>query len=175
MTGLFNTIGHETAGATSEAASHVFEGLAGAHRALARAERNDRGAAEADQRAAAGVLILAAAEFEALAERANDRPIATRSDAAANSPLDPMLLAELHGVLSDHGISAGLRNRDLFQIPAREARSLADALTHANFVGRHADWYVFRDVLAQVNRLTSLGVALSRLAAFDGSDPDLLE
>jgi hypothetical protein len=172
MTGVFNTSGHETEGQAEIAASHLFEGLALVNQMLSRVELNDLNAVNVERQKAVALLATAAPEFEELANRANDLPLFWAMPETAISPQFNQL-SELRELLHRYGISLLLRNRDLFQVAAREIRSLADVVQHALFVGRHADWYAVRDVVDQMNRLTTLGVAFSRIASLYGSDPQL--
>jgi hypothetical protein len=172
MTGLFNTSGHETERQTEVAASRLFEGLAIVNQMLSRVELNDVKVANVERQKAIESLIAVASEFEALASRANDTPLFW-SRPATTFPSELPQLSELRDQLHRYGISLLLRNRDLFQVAAREIRLLVDVVQHVSFVGRHADWYAVRDVVDQVNRLTTLGVAFSRIASLHGSDPQL--
>ena len=170
MTGLFNTIGHETEHQTEIAASRLFEGLALVNQMLSKVELGDVTAANIDRQNAATLLVSVAPQFEALANSANDRPL---SWSMAEMDTFPPELSELRDQLQRYGVSLLLRNRDLFQVAAREIRLLVDVLQHVSFVGRHVDWYAVRDVIDQINRLTTLGVAFSRIASLHGSDPQL--
>jgi hypothetical protein len=170
MTGLFNTTGHETEGQSEIAASRLFEGLASVNQMLSKVELKDVMAANIERQRAIGLLLNVAPEFEALADSANDIPLFwSMPDMPASTPA----LSELRDQLHRYGISFLVRNRDLFQIAAREIRLLVDVLQHVTFAGRHADWYAIRDVVDQLNRLTTLGVAFSRIASLHGSDPQL--
>jgi hypothetical protein len=173
MTGVFNTAGHETEGQAEIAASHLFEGLALVYQMLAKVELKDVAAANIERQKAIVLLATAAPEFEALAAVANDRPLFWAMPATATPPPALSPLSELRDKLHRYGVSLLLRNRDLFQVAAREIRLLIDVVQHATFSGRHADWYAVRDVVDQMNRLTTLGVAFSRIASLHGSDPQL--
>ncbi len=169
MVGIFNSVGHETEPATNLAASALFGALASAYQALALVESGDAPAANAQMTAAAAQLRVVAPQYATLFAQGSDAPIL----ASAEPTPSPGNVAELQDQLHQFGYSMSLRNRDLFGIAARESRLLADTLEHVAFTGRHADWYGVRDVVHQINRLTNLGVTISRLAAYTGSDPGL--
>jgi hypothetical protein len=174
MTGLFNTMGHETENQTEIAASNLFEGLALVYQMLSKIELKDVKAAHIERQKAAVLLTAAASEFEALAGLANDRPLFwPMPNGPTLPPPESFGLSELRDQLHRYGISLLLRNRDLFQVAAREIRLLVDVIQHVAFTGRHADWYVVRDVVDQLNRLTTIGVAFSRIASLHGKDPQL--
>jgi hypothetical protein len=173
MTGLFNTSGHETEGQAEIAASHLFEGLALVNQMLAKVELKDVAAANIERQKAMLLLSTAAPEFETLAGLANDRPLFWAMPDTATPQPEPSPVSELREQLHRYGVSLFLRNRDLFQVAAREIRLLIDVVQHASFGGLHADWYAVRDVVDQMNRLTTLGVAFSRIASLHGRDPQL--
>lgn len=170
MTGLFNTIGHETESQTKTAASHLFEALASVNQMLAKVELGDIPAADVERQHATNQLSQVASTFEELSTNGSDIPLFL---SGADSAISPAELSELQGQLRRYSVSLALRNRDLFGIAAREIRLLVDVLQHVTFVGRHADWYAMRDVVDQVNRLTTLGVTFSRIASLEGNDPQL--
>jgi hypothetical protein len=170
MTALFNTIGHETEGATSAAASRVFMGIAAISRMLSSVEMKDETGANLVRGEAAGILRSTVPEFERLAVDASDQTLFT------TTPSDQIYsaeLSELEQFLREHGLSVGMRNRDIFRISAREVRALIDVLEHISFVGKHVDWYASREVIEQVNRLMTVGVVMSRIASLHGDDPGL--
>lgn len=173
MTGLFNTVGHETEPETREAASNLFDALGGVHRVLADVERGHVDEANGPLGEISKALRAVAQRYEILEGRGNPRPLFLPRPGSPPEPAGEV--AALQDALRAHGISTSLRNRDLFGVAAKEVRSLADVLDHVHFTGRHGDWYPVRDVVFQVNRLTTLGVVFSRIAALEGRDPHLLE
>lgn len=173
MTGLFNTVGHETEPETRKAASNLFDALAAVHRTLAAVERGEAAEANGQLGEITGALRAVAERYEMLAGRGNLRPLFLPHPPTRPEPAGEV--AALQDALRGYGISTSLRNRDLFGVAAREVRALADVLEHVRFTGRHGDWYPIRDVVYQVSRLTTLGVVFSRIAALEGRDPHLVE
>ena len=171
MTGLFNTIGHETEGQTGFAAATVFDALSTVNSMLSKVELKDIGSANMERQKAVALLSTAATQFDALAADANDQPLFVSIPTTSVSVAE---LNELKEQLGRRDISIAMRNRDLFQIAGRELRALMSVIEQAFFLGRHSDWYSMRDVIRQMNRLTGLGVVLSRIASLHGNDPQLL-
>lgn len=169
MVGIFNSVGHETEIDTRPAASALFGALATVYEALSLVEVGDAEEANAQVGAASARLREVVPRFDELLVAGTDAPLLAATDPATS----PGELSELQERLHSYGYSVSLRNRDLFGIAAREVRLLADTLEHVAFRGRHADWYGVRDVIHQVNRLTDLGVTVSRLASLTGDDPGL--
>jgi hypothetical protein len=170
MTALFNTIGHETEQDTSVASAELFRGLAQINDALWNVERRNPGGARAAAEQAAQVLRTVEASFEQIANQAGDFLLFQDPPVPQASSIE---LAELWSALRAYGVGLPLRNNDVPRVAAREIRGLIDVLDHAQFTGRHADWYASRDIINQTNRLTSLGVLLSRVSALHGGDPRL--
>lgn len=169
MVGLFNTVGHETESETNAAATRLFNALAVVHDMLAGVESGDVTSADDHRERAINEFLQVAPAYESMASFANENQIFVLIEGKTSSAE----LSELHGLLVRYGISASLRNRDLFGIAAKEVRGVVEVLGRVSFAGRHADWYAVREVVEQVNRLTTLGVAFSRLASLTGNDPQL--
>ena len=170
MTGLFNAIGHETEGISAQASAGLHEDLAEVHRMLAQLENQDVFGAEQRRESVVAGLRNTAAGFRDVARNAGEYPLFAPGSPAATALETPALLDQL----TNAGYRLPMSNPDLPRMASVEVDRLAGVLDTVQFQGLHRDWYAIRDILDQTERITSLGVAASRISALHGGDPDLI-
>lgn len=166
MTGIFNNIGHEFEDQADAAASVLFLGLASVNQMLSRVELSDVNGAIEEKANTTRILTDAQERFEELLNVVDDRPWPELPHAENDERTELLELLDSYDV-SAHG------SRDLFGIAVSEVHTLEETVKLAPFTGGHRDWYSVRDVVRQMNRLTTLGVVCSRMASLNGDDPRL--
>jgi len=135
MSGVFNTIDHETESLSRSASSELLEGVSSVFRMMSEAEQQSPDGIERRRQQAKRHLVLSAALFDQIKAQSSDYSL---SPPAASPGADEY--AELLARLQNFGLFAPLTNYRLPEFAAAEIRRFQTEVASAEFPGTRADW-----------------------------------
>ena len=165
MTGVFNTIGHETEQPSRDASARFLDGLASLFRAEAAIEREAYEEAVSLLDGAAATMETAAGEMERIAGGGGAYRIGEEVDDRDRAELDA-----LEARLAELGWGAPLWNHEILLIAGTELRTLAQVVrAQTPALGTPPlDWSALRRINERVRRVLELGTLLSRASFLGG-------
>lgn len=165
MTGVFNTIGHETEQPSRDASARFLEGLSYLFRAQAAIERQEYVEARSLIDGAATTIESAAEAMEGIAGGGGAYPVGERVDERYAQEL-----AVLEARLTELGWTMPLWNHEILLIAGTELRALARILyLQVPGLGTpEMDWSALRRINDRVRRVLELGTLLSRVSFLGG-------